>query len=435
MNKHGKPKKLKQQKNKKQRQWKQHNKKQDLDEALVCEISPVLPYVPEEIVCDILSRLPVKSLMRFKCVCKQWQSLIQKDQPLIDLHFSRSKTTRRVSLLRMGELNDIKCMMLMELVISSEEDACVVEVGAMSRWKYPFPNENCAFGITNGLLCVMDLIDYCACVYNISTRQSTPWVKSTFIRIKQEEDKKRQQHRHFNLNMFGLGYDPVTKEHKVIALWRFEGSNKLVCEVLTVGHNTWRRIDAPVPPLSKKCHYFGYKAQSVHVNGFICWLHYNYGCDCEEPCIIQFDVVREKLTKVEKMFPKMFGNISLINIDSRLAMLTVRNTTAKMYILGEQDNESKTVTSSVASSYYWMEETFSETPFDCETRSWIHTHEYIPVPGTDLFMVRCPDDKESFNYYNWKKKSYGSCKIPLGITSSFGYIRDVIFTPSLFPVN
>ncbi|KAI3833031.1 hypothetical protein MKX03_021309 [Papaver bracteatum] len=281
----------------------------------------------------------------------------------------------------MGELKrkyctDIKCMMLMELLISSEaEDACVEGVGAMCRWKYPFPEEKCAFRITNGLLCVMDkdLIDYCVCVSNISTRQSTPWVKSTFIRLKQEEVKKREQYRYFYLEMFGFGYDPVTKEHKVIALWSFKGINKLACEVLTVGHNTWRRIDAPVPPLGKKCHYIGYNAESVHVNGFIFWLHYNNRCDCEEQCIIiQFDVGREKFTKVNIMFPKIFGNSSLINIHSRLALLAEGNTTTTMYILCEQDNESKTTTSSGATcDYYWMEETFSKPPFDCEAK-WGH---------------------------------------------------------------
>ncbi|KAI3978341.1 hypothetical protein MKX01_013139 [Papaver californicum] len=52
----------------------------------------------EEVVCvefitlEILSRLPVKSLMRFKCVCKRWQSIIHKDQFFIDLHLSRSIT-------------------------------------------------------------------------------------------------------------------------------------------------------------------------------------------------------------------------------------------------------------------------------------------------------------------------------------------------------
>ncbi|KAI3945950.1 hypothetical protein MKW92_010741, partial [Papaver armeniacum] len=45
----------------------------------------------DEIVYEIISRLPVKTLMRFKCVCKRWLSLIIDDTYFIDLHLSRSK--------------------------------------------------------------------------------------------------------------------------------------------------------------------------------------------------------------------------------------------------------------------------------------------------------------------------------------------------------
>jgi len=38
-----------------------------------------LPYLPHELIVQILLRLPVRSLIRFKCVCKSWFSLISHD--------------------------------------------------------------------------------------------------------------------------------------------------------------------------------------------------------------------------------------------------------------------------------------------------------------------------------------------------------------------
>lgn len=47
-------------------------------------------WVPSEIILDILSMLPVKSLIRFKCVCKSWNSLISQDSRFIKAHLQRS---------------------------------------------------------------------------------------------------------------------------------------------------------------------------------------------------------------------------------------------------------------------------------------------------------------------------------------------------------
>ncbi|MCI40987.1 F-box/kelch-repeat protein, partial [Trifolium medium] len=35
-----------------------------------------LPFLPEELIIQILLRLPVRSLIEFKCVCKSWKTLI-----------------------------------------------------------------------------------------------------------------------------------------------------------------------------------------------------------------------------------------------------------------------------------------------------------------------------------------------------------------------
>ncbi|KAI3848110.1 hypothetical protein MKW92_020679 [Papaver armeniacum] len=78
----------------------QNRKKSDGADNDEKEIVPnstnAIMFDEDMIVCDILSRIPAKSLMRFKCVSKPWCSLI-KDPYFVDLHFTKSKTLLRHS--------------------------------------------------------------------------------------------------------------------------------------------------------------------------------------------------------------------------------------------------------------------------------------------------------------------------------------------------
>ncbi|XP_009621491.1 putative F-box protein At1g47790 [Nicotiana tomentosiformis] len=51
-------------------------------------------YFPREIISNILSRLPVKILLRFRCVCKQWRNLISMPN-FIAAHFRHSSALQR----------------------------------------------------------------------------------------------------------------------------------------------------------------------------------------------------------------------------------------------------------------------------------------------------------------------------------------------------
>ncbi|KAI3938715.1 hypothetical protein MKW92_047722 [Papaver armeniacum] len=221
------------------------------------------------IVCEILSRLPVKSLVRFKCVCKHWLQLIQEDSYFIDLHLTHSKT--RISLFYVimdprDRYKDKRFTGRDEFFLTADLSFDgIAEIQSLRRTNLFCYDQ--ILGPVNGLICFVDKHKYAVCIYNISTREASPWIHSTlFPDQKKKHPERYTQGSHHPTYQFG--FDPTTKEYKVLCMWSTSrrGSNfHEVCEILTLGEGTWRRIDE-IPPCK-----LGERLPSVCVNGTIYW--------------------------------------------------------------------------------------------------------------------------------------------------------------------
>ncbi|MCL7032253.1 hypothetical protein MKW94_000196, partial [Papaver nudicaule] len=55
-------------------------------------------YLPEEIIGDILPRLPAKSVLRFRCVCKSWLKLFRNPN-FVKHHLKYAKQRNSTNLL------------------------------------------------------------------------------------------------------------------------------------------------------------------------------------------------------------------------------------------------------------------------------------------------------------------------------------------------
>ncbi|KAL7154637.1 hypothetical protein ABFS83_03G014700 [Erythranthe nasuta] len=124
-------------------------------------------HLPKEIMEEILCRLPVKPLSRFKCVSPSWRSLITSKQ-FIKTHLQRSKkiesfADKRIILACKGKL---KACSLSSFLTEPATHAFSFDFFPMNS-----SNDIAIVGSCNGLICV--LVDACRFfLFNPSTRES-----------------------------------------------------------------------------------------------------------------------------------------------------------------------------------------------------------------------------------------------------------------------
>ncbi|XP_026432880.1 putative F-box protein At5g62660 [Papaver somniferum] len=238
------------------------------------------------IVSEILSRLPVKSLMRFKCVSKHWLYLIEEDSYFIDLHLTRSKA--RPSLVYVIPLLSVKDQEYTEIRYMGHDEVFLTAdlslggiIGRAGIHTMRKTNMFCCDFILrpiNGLMCFVDDHRHAVCIYNISTREASPWIQSTLL-LEENENHPEFNTQDPQVTSYIFGYDPTTREHKVLCMWYIfvgevpncleeDGDDDFevieACEILTLGDGSWRRIPE-VPP------YLHDNLPCAYVNGSMYW--------------------------------------------------------------------------------------------------------------------------------------------------------------------
>ncbi|KAI3951533.1 hypothetical protein MKX01_018649 [Papaver californicum] len=241
---------------------------------------------------NILSRLRSKYLMRFKSVCTQWKSMIETDSYLISLQYRFHGRDKKPLLFISSAPSPPKERVGGTIDFTSVGPTEVQRL-ELDRSNFGIPKQTVA-----GLVCITAAREVFL-IYNPSIRERTPWIETPNVNENVGGEKRREVH------CIAFGYSPRTKEHKVLCIstikkkgverglnvyfpsrpgFTEEGrifcigkhedgkesalfdhaydveevgaDEEQVCEVFTVGENTWRRIDA-VPPyslVSKVCY-------------------------------------------------------------------------------------------------------------------------------------------------------------------------------------
>ncbi|KAF5470036.1 hypothetical protein F2P56_010587 [Juglans regia] len=181
-------------------------------------------YIPEDIVLEILATLPVKSLLRFRRVCKSWNSIISSPY-FIATHLKYGP--------RRGYY--LLCQTMFRQI---HEPSCTVVCGRtydrISELELPFTHVGIV-GSCNGLLCVESRGFRRLSLWNPSIARFKILPAPCLAR---------------GYKSFTYGFTYVSEENdfKIVKISYSEFTTTLPrAQVYTLSSNSWRRIDEPIP--------------------------------------------------------------------------------------------------------------------------------------------------------------------------------------------
>ncbi|XP_058767690.1 F-box/kelch-repeat protein At3g23880-like [Vicia villosa] len=246
---------------------------------------PVPVYIPGELIADVLSFLPVKSILRLRCVSKTLNSLIS-DPFFVKLHLNRSKRKDELKLVQFLEWDKVSFTVFR----MSENPPLIFNLPEDS---YHTLKDNVWFNIVgscNGLICFYDqcynynsVLEMWLRIWNPATRTISEKIWCSGIGPIE------------SLANFMFGCDNSTNTYKVLYFIPFKKQVK----VLTLGNKVRRNIQkSPVKHCSSM--------NLAHLSGTVNWLairkHYSTydykNITIEQFVIISLDLGTETHTQL-----------------------------------------------------------------------------------------------------------------------------------------
>ncbi|KAH6816169.1 hypothetical protein C2S51_020989 [Perilla frutescens var. frutescens] len=199
--------------------------------------------LPQDIIKNILSRLPVKSLVRFKGVCKQWKDTIS-DPKFAEIHLQQSKKSSRSYLVESQKANAFK-----RVVIQNNE------FEERSALKYPPALDYSE----SSALC------HCDGLFLISRNRD--WHTEYYVLWNPSSRTYKQLHYPYPVDCnpllrSGICYDPLVKYYKVV-LGDAEHYVVFCCK-----RNSW----SETREMNNACPVSDDDSEGVPFNGSIYWI-------------------------------------------------------------------------------------------------------------------------------------------------------------------
>ncbi|KAL2505825.1 F-box protein CPR30 [Abeliophyllum distichum] len=348
-----------------------------------------MSYIPLGLVNDVLLRLPVKSLLRFRSVEKSWRELID-DPDFIKMHMERSMK------MEMGDSVQVIHRCNLKKFYSLRLDLSGNPIRDPEELQHPFGNrydldKSVAYngdyeihlvGSCNGLLCFFDSAHRIV-LWNIATRK---YFELQHLGI--ELPKFANLHHFVN---YGFGYDSSTDDYKVVRLITAYNQSVSECslvELYSLKSDSWTRYEDLV----------GYALESnygILIGGALHWLRYESEMDDFENPIVGFDLAKEEFNFVPGPNCNLPGKFSLMNLGNYQGCLSLfcqfDNLASEMWVMTELG----------------IKESWS--PIFIVNLTYIYMRAIDHSNGKNIIV--CEKNKESLEWYNIETNTLKTIKL------------------------
>ncbi|GAU33378.1 hypothetical protein TSUD_365040 [Trifolium subterraneum] len=234
-----------------------------------------LPFLPNELIFEILLWLPVRTLLLFKCVCKSWKTLISSDPKFTKTHLQRLtvnpsiKTHQRLfsSYATLGS-RKIVSFAIKPLLENPSAPTKPVEFTMEHRYSI--------IGSCNGLLCLFHVLEGYVKLWN----------PSIGLKSKNSPSLDCYDNKRISITYHGFGYDHINDKYKVLLVVVGRLGSEKVTQIYTFGGNSWTTIQ------NFPC-FHPSRLIGKFVSGTLNWVVPKRGVFSNKSVILSFDLAKE----------------------------------------------------------------------------------------------------------------------------------------------
>ncbi|CAI9102309.1 OLC1v1000556C1 [Oldenlandia corymbosa var. corymbosa] len=385
--------------------------------------------LPEEALTEILVKLPIRSVLRCISVCKTWKALIRNPY-FADYHLKNHQDNKDdMVLIRQLKYENLRCIS-QDLFLTRDDHHKKLHL-LFPRLELPNPDQVVyARGSCNGILCFSDI--HCRFVYlcNPITRECFTLPESTLA------DPGCP------LVELGFGFDPYTKDYKVIAILE-RNPGPVWIQIYKLSTNCWSRVD--IDELENGVFSINGAGSGVFFKGI---LHWWMGSRLRlNDHVLTFDLHAERFGSIE--CPNLFDNpnsiLTVLGGDSLALVSMVKRAhdgyAFRVWVMKEYGNhESWTHKYTIAQFLAdYCRPFWHEPSGEYHIPSWRHLTCWN---GDELLLVNLEDQEQMVSYKLFQKNDFTTtqeqCKeVDIGRDLLKSHInpRVIKFQPSLESIS